>query len=82
MGPTGLVHGSACVTESNTSGVLADQEPEPSDEVLRSLMWAMTDALARDLVSPATTTAKPRRTEDQRRRGLGQSSRLPRRCLE
>ena len=53
----------ARVTESNTSGALADQEPEPSDEVLRSLMWAMTDALARDLVSPATTTAKPRRTK-------------------
>ena len=53
----------ARVAESNPRGPLDEEGPEPSDEVLRSFMWATTDALARDLVSPATRTARPRRTK-------------------
>ena len=51
--------------ESNTDDAFAQLGPEPSDEVLRSLMWAVTDALARDLITPATPKA--------RRRGAGAS---------
>ncbi len=51
------------VPESNTDESFGQLGPEPSDEVLRSLMWAVTDALARDLITPATPKA--------RRRGAG-----------
>lgn len=50
----------ARVPESNTDDSVGQLGHEPSDEVLRSLMWAMTDALARDLVTPATPKAKRR----------------------
>ena len=46
--------------ESNTEKLPGEQGPEPSDEVLRSLMWAVTDALARDLAPPATPPARRR----------------------
>ena len=46
--------------ESNTDKRLAEQGPEPSDEVLRSLMWTVTDALARELATPPPTTARRR----------------------
>jgi len=46
--------------ESNTEKLPGEQRPEPSDEVLRSLMWAVTDALARDLAPPATPPARRR----------------------
>ena len=46
--------------ESNTDDWLCEQGPEPDDEVLRSLMWAVTDALARDLAPPATPAARRR----------------------
>ena len=48
------------VPESNTDDSFSQPGPEPSDEVLRSLMWAMTDALARDLITPATPKASRR----------------------
>ena len=47
--------------ESATDGWLCEQGSEPSDEVLRSLMWAVTDALARDLATPATPATGRRR---------------------
>ena len=46
------------VPESNTDDSVGQLGPEPSDEVLRSLMWAVTDALARDLITPATPKAR------------------------
>ncbi len=46
--------------ESNTEKGLGEQGPEPSDEVLRSLMWAVTDALARELAAPARPTGRRR----------------------
>ena len=46
------------VPESNTDDSFGQRGPEPSDEVLRSLMWAVTDALARDLITPATPKAR------------------------
>ncbi len=46
--------------ESNTDNWLCEQGSEPGDEVLRSLMWAVTDALARDLATPATPAARRR----------------------
>ena len=46
------------VPESNTDDSFGQPGPEPSDEVLRSLMWAVTDALARDLITPATPKAR------------------------
>ena len=46
--------------ESNTDDSLGELGPEPSDEVLRSLMWAVTDTLARDLITPATRKARRR----------------------
>ena len=52
----------ACPSRTPTTA-FAQLGPEPSDEVLRSLMWAVTDALARDLITPATPKA--------RRRGAG-----------
>lgn len=48
----------ARVPESNTDDSVGQLGLEPSDEVLRSLMWAVTDALARDLVTPATPKAR------------------------
>jgi non-specific serine/threonine protein kinase len=51
------------VFESNFDDSFAQLGAEPSDEVLRSLMWAVTDSLARDLITPATPKA--------RRRGAG-----------
>jgi non-specific serine/threonine protein kinase len=48
------------VPESNTDDSLFELGPEPSDEVLRSLMWAVTDALARDLITPSTPKARRR----------------------
>ena len=53
------------VPESNTDNSLFELGAEPSDEVLRSLMWAVTDALARDLITPSTPKAQ--------RRGAGAS---------
>jgi SNF2 family DNA or RNA helicase len=46
--------------ESTTDNWLWEQGSEPGDEVLRSLMWAVTDALARDLATPATPAARRR----------------------
>ena len=46
------------VPESNTDDSFGQLGSEPSDEVLRSLMWAVTDALARDLITPATPKAR------------------------
>ncbi len=43
--------------QSNAKQKLGARESAPSDEVLRSLMWTVTDALARELVTPATPTA-------------------------
>ncbi|MGH9007300.1 MAG: SNF2-related protein [Acidimicrobiales bacterium] len=51
------------VPPSNTDNSFGELGPEPSDEVLRSLMWAVTDALARGLITPAMAKA--------RRRGAG-----------
>ena len=48
------------VPESNTDDSLFELGPEPSDEVLRSLMWVVTDALARDLITPSTPKARRR----------------------
>lgn len=48
------------VAESNTDNWRCEQGPQPSDEVLRSLMWAVTDALARDLATLATPAATRR----------------------
>ena len=68
------------VAESNTDDSPSDQlGPEPSDEVLRSLMWAVTDALARDLVTPATPTARTTGDQSERRRRLAARSRFTRR---
>jgi hypothetical protein len=47
-----------CVAGSNTDDSLLG--PGPGDEVLRSLMWAVTDALARELITPATPKARRR----------------------
>ena len=51
--------------ESDADDAFGQLGPEPSDEALRSLMWAVTDALARDLITPAAPKA--------RRRGAGAS---------
>ncbi len=50
----------ARVPESNTDDSVSQLGPEPSDEVLRSLMWAVTNTLARDLITPSTPKAKRR----------------------
>jgi SNF2 family DNA or RNA helicase len=50
----------ARLPEPSTENSLHEEGPEPSDEVLRSLMWAVTDALARDLIAPATPKARRR----------------------
>jgi SNF2 family DNA or RNA helicase len=63
-----------------------DLGPDSSDEVLRSLMWAMTDALARDFLTPATPTAKGRgagaSVVDVWLRALGSSDGLLHECEE
>jgi hypothetical protein len=67
--------------ESDTDDRLSEQGPEPGDEVLRSLMWAVTDALARDL-APSAVPATRRRAAGgggERRRCLGARARLSRR---
>ena len=46
--------------ESKTDDSFGQLGPEHSDEVLRSLMWAVTDSLARDLITPATPRARRR----------------------
>ena len=50
----------AQVPESDTDDSFGELGREPGDEVLRSLMWAVTDALARDLIMPATPKATRR----------------------
>lgn len=42
---------------------LGEEGPDPRDEILRSFMWAMTDALARDLATSAVPTARQRGTK-------------------
>ncbi len=53
--------------------------PEPSDEVLRSLMWAVTDALARDLITPCHAEGPETGYQSERRRCLAACSRFTRR---
>ncbi|HXN60288.1 MAG TPA: DEAD/DEAH box helicase [Acidimicrobiales bacterium] len=50
------------LAESNPDNWVCEQGSEPGDEVLRSLMWAVTDVLARDLATPATPAARRRST--------------------
>lgn len=58
------------VAQSNTANWHHEQESETSDEVLRSLMWAATDTLARDLATPTISKAPATpTTPTARRRG-------------
>ena len=67
------------VAESNTDDPFGQLGPEPSDEVLRSLMWAVTDALARDLITPGHAEGPETGCRSDRRRCLAACARLTRR---
>jgi SNF2 family DNA or RNA helicase len=52
--------GSNGAARSNRKAGLAHQDVEPGHEVLRSMMWAMTDALARDFAEVAERPSRAR----------------------